>query len=780
MPLTDRRQRKLIKKADLPATAELVLLGELAGADDAIRDMATNPLFLGLLCEYVERRREFPSSSHVVFEEYVDHRLKRDAGYLGTKFGTTPTAVRLGAEALAFCMGADREIGLIASRRSLDAAMEEMGLPAGGFLSAILNSLEHTKLGKPEEPVSHGESPRFTFAHRRFQEYFATCFVLKKPELLSEHQLLTDGRWRETAVTILQTQGPDAVRSLIVEAEGLLDEGLNEVAQLAPQVAHGDGIKFGSSASLDPFPWPSGILHILGILSSGLSPGNESLPPETREKVGRLLSGAGARGQVYDRKWAIDAAGASAVDVSLWLIRQAFESGSPWLRSAAYLQLRRLPSIPPDIEDDIRQTLVAGSAGGRIRKQRLAVNAQLRRLARPEAFLRIERLLIAIPFVDLLLHASVLAATAAGANRRTSPTPSGLTAVAVALMFSYAALFVLRGGPPFLRRGAFPALSIEPGASLLLSWLRFPMVNVYVWLFTRIVTIEALLLVLPAYKHLVSGLAVLALYLYVGIWSAGALSAARIGRLTSPFLWAGAPIALPWMFAQLVRKWFREIPLRDLLVTAALAAALGALVGSGFWLVQVLVRRALHHLSQAVRAEAAGAIGVVLGLVGAVSLIALGWSFLTDLRWAKRWLPAGAVVSGREMVEAIKRLETHRGRRRFVTRIASEGLRVSPEALRVLLGIVAARDKIRSVQGPNGSLVFIAVRRGRRAAALAREAGVAAIWQGVPDLYGWLESGGWKRVSIIVTRIEPDVIDTISRLLEGVIGEGGRGGQPDG
>src|SRR5580693_6170529 len=115
-------------------------------------------------------------------------------------------------------MTATEGLGLSPARAELRRALSSSGSVSVTLLDKVLDALEYTKLGRSADDPAGTGAAHFTFGHRRFQEYFATCVVLRAPHLVSAGELLGNGRWRETAVTILQTQSPEASAPLLAEA----------------------------------------------------------------------------------------------------------------------------------------------------------------------------------------------------------------------------------------------------------------------------------------------------------------------------------------------------------------------------------------------------------------------------------------------------------------------------------------------------------------------------------------------------------------------------------
>jgi len=72
--LTEERKHELARARMSPDDFKL-LFGSLPRADAGLQLLSANPLFLGLLCQYVQQRHEFPGNCHRVFEAYYTPRV---------------------------------------------------------------------------------------------------------------------------------------------------------------------------------------------------------------------------------------------------------------------------------------------------------------------------------------------------------------------------------------------------------------------------------------------------------------------------------------------------------------------------------------------------------------------------------------------------------------------------------------------------------------------------------------------------------------------------------
>jgi hypothetical protein len=526
LAMPPRVQRLLIQRAEMDTPMARTTYGNLiAGVDPEITAMAGNPLFLGLLCEYMRTGGEWPSNAHVVFEAFVNSRLTRDTDKLIVKFNLAPEVVRRHAEHIAFCMAADPTVSLSPTRKSLRQALARAKLASANH--NVLDALEFMKLARSENDDA-GDERSFAFAHRRFQEYFATSVVLREPLRVNNVDLLMNARWRETAVVMLQTQSDVVVASLVKAAEVLL-AGMNQ-ALGGPAL-----LKERADADQPPSPvdWPLGAIHLLGLLQAGLTRRPAAISDALRLSASSLIVYATAAGTLLDRRWALEVAGIVSQVELLKLIETAFNSGSGWLRDIAYRQVARLSSIGDEAASIIRTQLLETYRERRLQRDRDAVYAHVNRLAQPSKFIPVLNLLLLIPIVDglaLLLVSAHVATTKTG----TVLFQEGFLILACAA----GAYLTLPGLVPMLtlvhhlRRHdpvlyAFAAMA-SPG-------LRLVAIMLLLWS--------------PASAGLLA---------YALLWPIAALISVRNGRAIAVYLWPILPLWLVGLVCVAGVRWLRK------------------------------------------------------------------------------------------------------------------------------------------------------------------------------------------------------------------------------
>ncbi|MFE2757849.1 NACHT domain-containing protein [Actinosynnema sp. NPDC059335] len=539
--LSPRQQQRLITRADLDRRVDRAMRAGLATASRDVSTFAGNPMFLGLLCEHMRNNATFPTASHTVFEDYLSHRLRRDAARIEARFGITADFVRAGAEEASFLMASVPRMGLTPTREALIRAAPAQERVSPRLLGTVLQALEYTKLGRTD--VNATGDTTFSFVHRRFQEYFATCVVIGAPGRVTVDALLDDDRWRETAVTLLQVQDGQAVAALTDEATARLRRYADEV----------DGA--------GPFRWPAGCLHLLGILATGLETHPAAVTDEIRGLVDRVLERAWTEGHRLHKRRTLAFANLATATVTERLLTEAFRSRNEYLREAAFRTAGALPALNPVLRARIRRALLGLAAGLDVHRKRASTVAQVKRLSRPTEFLNLLNLLsiampialafsaggFLVPVVDFVAHYESL-----GVAERLMGAVFGsfmlVTVVTVVISAAFRTASATGGGGTLdkaLSRAALPEYRLLAATSttVLLG------TNA---VFSLLVTTQVAAL-LGWYS--IAGW--LALGLFGALWPAAVIWASRTGIGTSPAWWPLLPLLLVVVGGYRVPRWSR-------------------------------------------------------------------------------------------------------------------------------------------------------------------------------------------------------------------------------
>jgi len=415
LPLSPRRQQDLIRKAAQDHALSRRIEAELAAAGPDIQAIARNPMLLGIVCEQVSSSGQSPRNAFDLMSRYIGDRFLRDSVRVETRYSLTSEEVHRHAQAAAFAMAADRDLGLSPGRGQLERAVVARTGSSPDTVTNAMNALIYMRLARSAD----AREPEFTFAHRRFQEYFATQALLDGSYAVEIGQLLSDARWRETAVALLQHEDPTRSEPLLAEAQARL---ANAAAGLEPSLT---GPDFA-------WVWPRGVLHILGILHAGSASDARRISPELRETVGWFVTLAFRFGDLLDAKLALQVAGPAPEPIILDGMRAALEVDSVWLEDAVYWLAARLSSANRNVTLAIARSVWRLAERGELGRLYDSIRAYIERLPVSRPLLQILRYAYWLPIVDLTAFLGL----ALFATRRLPP--AGLTAIAVWLLMHHA------------------------------------------------------------------------------------------------------------------------------------------------------------------------------------------------------------------------------------------------------------------------------------------------------------------------------------------------------
>jgi hypothetical protein len=383
--LSGDQQNQLLNNSDLPISQLKILKGDLQNSNVEIRQIASNPLFLGLIIDHIRSNKPFPDSTYQLFDNYVDHRFKRDEERLFKRFHISIDYIHQIAQQTAFCMATNQGLGLSPTRLQLIQAIEGLNpqeLIDRQIIHKCYDALEYIKLGRSESDSLIGDERPFTFSHRRFQEYFATFVVRKNPTLITPCELLKNARWRETAVVLCQILPLSQLEGILVEIDLLLNNFSNDL--IKNNLIKNDQ----NEGEIINIIWPAGLLHLLSLLQEGFSNRKKILPNSIREKVGMIVSYVNTYGSLSDRKWMLEVAGLASQDILLECIRPAINSASKLLPEIAYRQVARLDEIPDDVNLWIIKSFLRRLGKNRLNKELNSIEAYLSRLNHSEIYRR--------------------------------------------------------------------------------------------------------------------------------------------------------------------------------------------------------------------------------------------------------------------------------------------------------------------------------------------------------------------------------------------------------
>lgn len=406
LPLSDVQRNQLIERASITPEAADRLYSGIALAGPSLRHICENPMYLALLIEYVREGAVAPNNAHELFARFVDRQINIHQELL-IQFAIDAATLRAFAEAAAFQIVAKSGLGLNPPRAALLSAVGETNAQ---WLTAspLLDLLEDLRFARGESDADDRTLRRFTYAHRRFQEYFATCYVIRVNNAATEQDLLFDARWRETATVLLGVHAGVTANSMLTRVQQYLTNCVftirnrGQYQELETTIESESGLP--SPAVPEFFSWPPSSLHVLSVLQDGYADDPARLASGIRYEIAGIVRSAFRRGRLEDRRMALEVAG-TLPDVELTpLLRSAISFGSSMLDDIAFRQMRSLNHVPVDLSLWIRLTLIRRAARGKLVRDSRTILAFLNRLPDGGRLLSAATLLTRIGLIDDLIH----------------------------------------------------------------------------------------------------------------------------------------------------------------------------------------------------------------------------------------------------------------------------------------------------------------------------------------------------------------------------------------
>ena len=337
LPLSPSRQEELIENSFLLTQQKTIAVQHVAASGTGF---LTNPLFLTLLCRFVKDENKPPANDNELLLKHIHHLANRESDYIQKKYGLSPEQIINGSINLSVLFAEQASLSLAPTLKQI--SQHYCDSSTGVLLENLIGALLDVKIGRCDVKESRAGDRRFTFSHRRYQETLFVQYLIVNPTYLSPNALLTNSRWRDYTVTLLQTSSSQVVDPLLHEAGRLFREFLNESRSVQIDSTYG--------AKLCYFIWENSLgTQLLLLLQDGLSRRLEIVPETLRLDVKGYLNSAWNEGDSYDRLMVIVLGGllpnTDLTDKIDWAVR----SGTLYHLDAAVMSSFFLTIVPEEM-----------------------------------------------------------------------------------------------------------------------------------------------------------------------------------------------------------------------------------------------------------------------------------------------------------------------------------------------------------------------------------------------------------------------------------------------
>jgi NACHT domain len=391
--------------------------------------VARNPFSAALIRLYAESHGgALPANQLDMFESYIQNRLAGSSGE-ASRHGLNEEKLIKGATDIAWSMFQAAEIGLEAPISRLAELLPD------AQVEPITAVLRYSGLAR----LSSVPDRRFSFVHRRLNEYFVARRLLDDPASVSLQTIPTDSRYRDALALYCEVGDAKHVSAIA-------DFCWNEIAS----VQTGD-------AGTTTTPEQLRAAHCLRFLRDAFRTRPDSLAflPHLADYIAEKIQ---PRGDLLAAKLALEATGLLPEPLAEPILVQALEMDNQWLGETALRACRHQKRIGKELEGRLQEYL-----------QGIAVQDFLRRykeitfsLSLSDAFLRLRR------YCALRSADNRILVVTAGFCAAMSPT---LVAVAG---IPYFLLSPLTGSPRTMhrlwtRRNVYLLARLQIGATLVIA-----------------------------------------------------------------------------------------------------------------------------------------------------------------------------------------------------------------------------------------------------------------------------------------------------------------------
>ena len=328
-PFSEIKIRQTLEKSF--STEKEALIQKLFKERQDLMPVARNPFSAALISNYARNNdNALPQNQAELYISYIEHQLNvRSCQERIVKRGLTVEKIIATAEAIADLMFRDSRLGLGAPLGELARRLPEFAI------KEVVEVLCYARLGR----LGAGDDNMFSFAHRRFNEYFVSRQLIKQPERVPRESIPTDSRWRD---------------ALVLYCEVVEEEKAREIADYC-----WSEIKLIFSEQLNMAdPRYLRAVHSLRFLKEAFRARTVCLSNFREELADFIEHQIENAKDLLSKKLAVEAVGLleeSRIDSA---VTKALAIKSGWIRETAFKACRHLSKLSEELENRLREYLL--------------------------------------------------------------------------------------------------------------------------------------------------------------------------------------------------------------------------------------------------------------------------------------------------------------------------------------------------------------------------------------------------------------------------------------
>src|SRR6266850_2140839 len=282
--------------------------------------IARNPFTAALISSYAKQHgNTLPSTQSELYSSYINHRLDACKDKIKSKALTVEKVFQSSIQ-IAHVMLRTEALGLEAAIKQL-----QTNLP-GEPVQDVADILRYARLGR----LGGGDEKRFSFVHRRFNEYFVVQNLKQSPETVPYDAIPTDSRWRDALVLYCEIAEEKYARVIA----GACWVEIRNVAKAELNMAEPQYLR---------------AVHCLRFLKDAFR-SRVNLISSFRSKLANVIDAELLHGSnLLSKKIAVEAVGllkAKRIDA---VLLRALEINNRWINEIAFKSCHYLPRLSPHL-----------------------------------------------------------------------------------------------------------------------------------------------------------------------------------------------------------------------------------------------------------------------------------------------------------------------------------------------------------------------------------------------------------------------------------------------
>ncbi|WCL80862.1 NACHT domain-containing protein [Saprospira sp. CCB-QB6] len=324
-------------------------------------DVVRNPFQNSLLIYFLKKEKQVPTSQMALYSSYIANAI---ASNDLNKVKMSLQEVINTASEIAYFMFNEPLIGLDIPVEGLKEKFPQLKIQA---VIEVLQAAHIIRIGE-------GNSPHFSFVHRRFNEYFAVLYLQKNLHLIPRNAIPTDSRWRDSLVLFVEIANQQ--------------QAINIAKFCWTEITHFND--YFNERSQDHL-YRS--LHSLRFLTSAFKNRKDCLEPIYPELKTFFLEAINNRYSTLERKLVLEGLGILNKTEIEHILSDIILENNYWLEETAIEALRYLQAVPNEIVKKLYDRLISEKEIW-VPAILIKVNLELRKYALVDSFVNYKNLLL--------------------------------------------------------------------------------------------------------------------------------------------------------------------------------------------------------------------------------------------------------------------------------------------------------------------------------------------------------------------------------------------------